>query len=93
MAGKAFTQVDEKLMAQLDQLKHFFSEVRTPSSCDDIQAHVYSQRSTCSKFTAVDEQGRIKYKNQVVSGIVCIVDARHGVVEPGGSVDLQISER
>ncbi|KLO06221.1 hypothetical protein SCHPADRAFT_946269 [Schizopora paradoxa] len=72
------------------------------SSClhqrEDIETHVskfgadISEKSTCVKFNATENQNRMKHRGEDITGIFSILCC-HGVPEPLGSVDLQRGER
>jgi hypothetical protein len=48
--------------------------------------------SQCEHLRAVKLQKMVKFKNAVISGVVAIQCARHGLFLPGGMVDLHKGE-
>lgn len=70
------------------------SEVRLYSTACYLKVsnHYLFQKSTCSKFNAVENQNRLKHRGEDITGIFSII-CNHGIPEPNGSVDLQRGER
>ncbi|KLO04068.1 hypothetical protein SCHPADRAFT_841060, partial [Schizopora paradoxa] len=52
-----------------------------------------SEKSSCAELSVVANQNKKKSLGRDVSGVFSILCARHGVVEPNGTVDLQKGER
>ncbi|TFK59425.1 hypothetical protein BDN72DRAFT_780779 [Pluteus cervinus] len=48
--------------------------------------------STCAHLQAVKMQNSIKFKNAVVSGVISVQCARHGIYMPKGTADLEKGE-
>ncbi|KAF8511104.1 hypothetical protein JB92DRAFT_3118385 [Gautieria morchelliformis] len=51
------------------------------------------EKSTCAHLKAVNMQNKAKFKNAEITGVVAVVCARHGIIQPGAVVDLQKGER
>jgi hypothetical protein len=51
------------------------------------------KKTTCTRLRATLMQNIAKFKNAVISGVVAIQCARHGLFLPQGMVDLQKGER
>ncbi|KAJ7681689.1 hypothetical protein B0H17DRAFT_942799 [Mycena rosella] len=49
-------------------------------------------KCTCSELKAVRMQNITKFKNAVVTGVVAVQCARHGLFQPGGLVDLTMGK-
>ncbi|EIN05125.1 hypothetical protein PUNSTDRAFT_30488, partial [Punctularia strigosozonata HHB-11173 SS5] len=51
------------------------------------------EKSTCSRFNAIEMQNKLKFKGMVTSGVVAVTCARHGLFRHGGLTDLERGEK
>ncbi|KAJ3562098.1 hypothetical protein NP233_g9786 [Leucocoprinus birnbaumii] len=53
---------------------------------------LHNNNSTCAKLKAVRQQELIKFKNMIISGVIAVQCAHHGLYLPQGMVDLRKGE-
>ncbi|KAJ7035891.1 hypothetical protein C8F04DRAFT_954397 [Mycena alexandri] len=90
-AGNAYFVEDSEYQGYVSKVGPA-DDVRSNSTIDPFTLLTSTQKCTCSELKAVRMQNIAKFKSSVVSGVVAVQCARHGLFMPGGVVDLYRGE-
>ena len=91
--GRGYFTDEEEFGKYMQKVGTIPTEVSDAVRCNRMMTDPRSQKSSCNKFAAVDDQHKSKFHGIDVSGVCMVLCARHGLVAPHGAVDLQRGER